>query len=828
MRLGKSHLAVSVLTFALLVLAISCGSDKSSEPGPDVTAPAAVADLGAQTACNDVTLTWTAPGDDGTTGRAASYDVRYSTVTITDGNWGAATQCTGEPAPKTAGQAEAFIVQNLATATTYHFALKTSDSDGNESGLSNVPNTLTGTPSFLVWINDGLGEDEDWTNSATSLSAKWSGAACVESYWYGIGTTAGITDVVDWTSAGAETSVTHTGLALTDGVKYYFVAHARIGQISGNPVVSDGITVDLTAPASQVAELPAEEPTAVFTVSWSGSDATSGIASYDVQVSSDGGGSWGTWLSATALTSDSFTGLNGHTYHFRSRARDNAGNVEAYPETPDTYATVNVAAGLVIAYVYDGLAADATWSASPDTLSANWAAASGATGYDYAIGTSAGGTDVVGWTSAGSATSITRAALSLVSGTTYFFSVRATVGATHGSPTSSNGATVDTGRPTSVVTTLPAATSTALFDVSWAGTDAVSGIATYDVQVRDGSGSWQDWFVGTVLTTAGYPGVADHTYAFRSRASDIAGNVEAYPVDPDASITVTCTYAYDSEWGSQGSADGQFDKPYGLTTDQYGNFYVSETLPGNRVQKFSPAGDFLLDVGLGGGGMSDGYFELPCGMAVDDSDYIYVVDTFHYRVQVFTSAGAFHRKWGTHGTGEGEFAEPRGIAIDGSGYVYVSDTGNNRIQKFDRNGGFILEWGHEGTGDGEFKGPYGLAIGLDGALYVSEIYGHRVQVFTPQGQFITRWGSYGTADGQFVNPEFVAIDPAGHVVIGDYNNDRIQRFTADGTFLNKWGGAGSDPGMLSKPYGVAFDAAGNIYVSDSGNYRIQKFAAMCP
>ena len=47
----------------------------------DTTPPATVADLTpSNVTTTSVTLTWTAPGDDGLTGTAASYDIRYSTV----------------------------------------------------------------------------------------------------------------------------------------------------------------------------------------------------------------------------------------------------------------------------------------------------------------------------------------------------------------------------------------------------------------------------------------------------------------------------------------------------------------------------------------------------------------------------------------------------------------------------------------------------------------------------------------------------------------------------------------------------------------------------
>ncbi len=112
--------------------------------GGDTTAPAAVTNLAAPTATSSsVNLTWTAPGDDGATGTAASYDIRYSTSTITAANWGSATQVSGEPAPTAAGTSQSKSVTGLSASTTYYFAMKTSDEAPNVSALSNVVNKAT-------------------------------------------------------------------------------------------------------------------------------------------------------------------------------------------------------------------------------------------------------------------------------------------------------------------------------------------------------------------------------------------------------------------------------------------------------------------------------------------------------------------------------------------------------------------------------------------------------------------------------------------------------------------------------------------------------------
>ena len=83
-------------------------ADKWSVPLADVTPPAAVSNLAATAiGANQVTLTWTATGDDGSIGTAGIYNLRYSTSAITDdASFAAATAAPGVPAPQVAGSAE--------------------------------------------------------------------------------------------------------------------------------------------------------------------------------------------------------------------------------------------------------------------------------------------------------------------------------------------------------------------------------------------------------------------------------------------------------------------------------------------------------------------------------------------------------------------------------------------------------------------------------------------------------------------------------------------------------------------------------------------------
>ncbi len=201
----------------------------------------------------------------------------------------------------------------------------------------------------------------------------------------------------------------------------------------------DWETTDTLAPASEVLPLPAYSGTD-FDVFWQGSDeGDAALRSYDVQYR-DGEGPWTDWFLDTTETQALFSGADGHTYHFRSRARDYSFNVEPYPDIPDASTLVDVS-------------------------------------------------------------------------------------------------------PPSSVASSPRYTTDPSFTVTWSGSDAGAGIASYDVQVRDGGGPWVDWLSGTTDTSAVFSGQVGHTYYFQCRARDNADNLEAYPGGAGDTQTQVLQYA---------------------------------------------------------------------------------------------------------------------------------------------------------------------------------------------------------------------------------------------------------------------------------------------
>ena len=96
----------------------------------------------AQTTTTSATLLWTAPGDDGLTGRASRYDLRISTTAVgtdTLAWWNAATvvNMTGK-VPSAPGTADSVSVPNLVPGSRYYAILRAADEVPNWSGYSNV------------------------------------------------------------------------------------------------------------------------------------------------------------------------------------------------------------------------------------------------------------------------------------------------------------------------------------------------------------------------------------------------------------------------------------------------------------------------------------------------------------------------------------------------------------------------------------------------------------------------------------------------------------------------------------------------------------------
>jgi chitodextrinase len=215
----------------------------------------------AQSAWNSLTLNWTAPGDDSLAGRAAQYDLRYSTATITAANFSSATRLTGMAAPAVVGTTETATVTGLSPGTTYYFAIKAGDDAGNWALISNVvskatsaaPDTVrpaaasvavsavTDTTATLAWSAVG---DDSLTGTATSYQIRYSTSAITAANF------ASASVVTPPTPAAPGTAQNVIVRGLSRQVTYYFALRTvdEAGNVSALSNVPTATTTDTTAP----------------------------------------------------------------------------------------------------------------------------------------------------------------------------------------------------------------------------------------------------------------------------------------------------------------------------------------------------------------------------------------------------------------------------------------------------------------------------------------------------------------------------------------------------------------------------------------------------
>lgn len=133
---------------------------------------------------------------------------------------------------------------------------------------------------------------------------------------------------------------------LIQGQLYSFYAKAEdwAGNQAGG--IAWNVSIDTVAPVSALQSLPSSSGVTRFQLDWTGSDAASGLASFQLQYKVDGGA----WLDYPVQfggteRSMGFTGEIGKRYDFRLRAVDVAGNLEAYPASAETWTQISACSG---------------------------------------------------------------------------------------------------------------------------------------------------------------------------------------------------------------------------------------------------------------------------------------------------------------------------------------------------------------------------------------------------------------------------------------------------------------------------------------------------
>ncbi|MBI2119906.1 MAG: T9SS type A sorting domain-containing protein [Elusimicrobia bacterium] len=301
----------------------------------DVQAPDAISDLVVQTATGTqgaVFLNWTEPGNDGTTGTAAQYLVRYSSQSNINNttDFDAATVYNSTWTPGTGGSIRAETITGLNAGVTYYFAIRAQDSVGFTGTWSrsdganpfNFAKAWDVTPTNLVASSI----------STNSITWAWTDNNSSEDGFRIYSSTGGIMGSIGASLGIGTTQFVENNNNLTPNTTYARYVKSFTGSEES---LASNTTARYTLSNPVTGSSLANTHITSTTVSWAANNNPSGTP-YQVQYSS---------YSAFTITSSSVTSLlsailqniqANTTYYIRVRSQNNEGTYSDFDTTLTT------------------------------------------------------------------------------------------------------------------------------------------------------------------------------------------------------------------------------------------------------------------------------------------------------------------------------------------------------------------------------------------------------------------------------------------------------------------------------------------------------------
>ncbi len=320
----------------------------------------------------------------------------------------------------------------------------------------------------------------------------------------------------------------------------------------------------------------------------------------------------------------------------------------------------------------------------------------------------------------------------------------------------------------------------------------------------------------------------------RSLACDTEGNV--YAVDMTGRVQkFTPDGNFLRTWQMP---ETELGKAKGMGRDPQGNIIVIEPHY-QRVNNYTPDGTLVAQWGCRG--TNEGCFILPRAVAVNSRGEYFISEYMgQERVQRFEvkSLGETFNTLQLTPNSPDVSRSPANGKQEHTNWPYAkSDTPLVALSQqpagseagAPRHEAKLLQViGRAGRKDGEFNRPEGICVDAEDRLYVADSCNHRIQIFAADGTFLRAFGKAGSSLGELSYPYDVAVDAVGNIFVCEFGNSRIQVFDLQGRAVEIIGGAGSAPGQFNNPWAIALDAHGNLYVADALNHRLQKLVRKKP
>ncbi|MEP6871360.1 MAG: flippase activity-associated protein Agl23 [Anaerolineaceae bacterium] len=222
------------------------------------------------------------------------------------------------------------------------------------------------------------------------------------------------------------------------------------------------------------------------------------------------------------------------------------------------------------------------------------------------------------------------------------------------------------------------------------------------------------------------------------------------------------------------SADSS--EPWGLAVQPgTGRVVVADTF-GWKVRVF----DKDLKPALSFGNAPDtsktpGPFDLfgPRDAIIDASGNIWVTDTGNDRIQVYTPEGQFLKTVGSSGSGPSQFDEPVGISQGPDGAIFVADMFNRRVVVLNADGSFKTQFPVDGWGGQEvLDKPYVRALS-DGRVAVSLPSLNQVRIYSPAGKLV---GNVSAPEDPLNRPYGILQTADGKLWVAEGGSARLRLF----------------------------------------------------
>ena len=283
-------------------------------------------------------------------------------------------------------------------------------------------------------------------------------------------------------------------------------------------------------------------------------------------------------------------------------------------------------------------------------------------------------------------------------------------------------------------------------------------------------------------------------------------------------------------WGGPKYTEGWPGRLQTMFVDRDKNVWLSGTMPGDGIIKYTKDGKFVSDFGHRGPKVPADQVKqnnqqtdiFPPGIGSfhldEDAREIYISDGFlNKRILVYDmDAGAFKRGWGGHG-------------------VPLSEIDNDPTPPYDISGP---------PPDQKQFAPalHCVHLSRDGFVYVCERGSDRVQVFTKQGKFVMQffvhpatqsrgencggiWSTTAPPCGTVYHLALSTDPQQKFIFVADGTNNIVWIFNRkDGTPAGSFGGNGRYAGNLHWIDSIVVDSKNNVYTGEvEDGKRVQKF-----